>query len=180
MLSFNNQCVYLYKVDLWTQYAVHPGLMDLPKRIEHSSTCGPATQHRLVLDRRKIWTFLQRSKQWGHRDNHTRGFQTAGRPDVPTETDSIAVLVLLDELLEGRHSTLWKRQVMKGLSCVMVYLDKTWNNYYRDRTAQCESRNQALCPLDNEQTISYVDHINKKIKLRDARQMLPYSQCCLL
>lgn len=79
-----------------------------PQWIEYSSAGGTATQHRLILYRWEIWTLFQWGKERGHRHYHTRGLQPTGGPNVPAKTHSIAVFVLLDELREGCHCTLWE------------------------------------------------------------------------
>ena len=74
-----------------------------PQRVEHGAAGGPAAQHRFVLDGRQVGPLAQGREQGGQRHHHARGLQPAGRPHVPAEAHAVALLVLTDELREGRH-----------------------------------------------------------------------------
>lgn len=76
---------------------------DSPQWVEHRLAVGPAAQHRLVLNWRQVGSLLQRREEAGDWDHQPGGLQPAGRPEVPAESHPVPVLVLLDELLVGRH-----------------------------------------------------------------------------
>lgn len=76
---------------------------DSPQWVEHCLAVGPAAQHRLVLNRRQVGSLLQRCEEAGDWDHQPGGLQPAGGPEVPAESHPVPVLVLLDELLVGRH-----------------------------------------------------------------------------
>lgn len=77
----------------------------VPEWAEHCFAGWPATKHRFILHRWQVKTLLQWGQKTGQGDNHPCGLQPAGRPHIPAETDSITLLVLLDELQVRRHGT---------------------------------------------------------------------------
>lgn len=78
-------------------------VVDSPQWVEHCLAVGPAAQHRLVLYRRQVRSLLQRREEAGDGNHQPGGLQPTGRPEVPAEPHPVPVLVLLDELLVGRH-----------------------------------------------------------------------------
>lgn len=74
-----------------------------PQWVEHCLAIGPAAQHWFILDRGQIRPLLQGCEEAGDWDHKPGGFQSAGGPEVPAESHPIPVLILLDELLVGRH-----------------------------------------------------------------------------
>lgn len=78
-------------------------MFDSPQGIENRLAVGSAAQNRFILDRWQVRPLLERCEEAGDGDHQPGGFQTAGGPEVPAESHPIPVLVLLDELLIGRH-----------------------------------------------------------------------------
>lgn len=77
----------------------------LPEWVEYGFAIGPAAQYGLVLDGRQVRSLFERSVKAGHGNHKPCGLQAAGRPEVPAAAYSITILVLLDELLVGRHDS---------------------------------------------------------------------------
>lgn len=76
---------------------------NLPQWVEDSFAVGPAAHDRLVLDGRQVGPLFERREEAGDGDHQPGGLQTTGGPEVPAESHSISILVLLNELLVGRH-----------------------------------------------------------------------------
>ena len=74
-----------------------------PQRVQHRLAVGPAAHDGFVLDGRQVRALLEGREEAGHRDHQPGGLQAAGGPQVPAEAHPVAVLILLDELLVGRH-----------------------------------------------------------------------------
>lgn len=79
-------------------------IINLTKRIENSFASRSATEHRLILYRGQVGPFFQRCEETSQRNNHPCGLQAAGGPDVPAETHTIPLFVLLNELQIRCHS----------------------------------------------------------------------------
>lgn len=100
----------------------HPQLspvVDLAERVEDGSAVGPGAQNGIVLDRGQVETFLYGLVKGAQRHDQPGGLDPRGGPDVPGEPDAIPVLVLLNELLVGRHFSVWESDFdhMSGVNC---------------------------------------------------------------
>ena len=75
----------------------------LAQRIEYSSARCSSAQYRIVMNRQRIQTLLDRLVQSAKRYDKPGGFDSRGRPNIPCKSNTIAIFVLLNEIFVGRH-----------------------------------------------------------------------------
>jgi len=78
-------------------------VVHLTQWVEHRLAVASAAEDWFVLDRGQVRPLFQRGEEAGDGHHQPGGLQAAGGPQVPAEPHPIPVLVLLDELLVGRH-----------------------------------------------------------------------------
>ena len=77
-----------------------------PKWIQDSTAVWTRASNGIVHDRRQIRPVLERSVQATQWNDHTCCLQSTRRPNVPAESNAIAVLILLYEFLIRCHTAL--------------------------------------------------------------------------
>ena len=77
--------------------------VNLAEWVEDGTTVASRAKNRVVHQRWQVGLLLHRSVKYSEGNDETGRFETAGRPDVPTEAHAVAFLVLHDVFLVSCH-----------------------------------------------------------------------------